>query len=177
MNFTEALGSNESVSEWDDAEMALKAALHHLRHLSQVWKAVLSRHVYHITLGNLVDTAFLMLLEPLFRAKEVSDPASRFVHYLFIEAIKNSTELFRTDEKTLDYDAEGLPKIAVKHAAEFGKLEAVGKFMVMRLDDVERGLEEGTFRCLTAKELSHLISAAFDESDKRRRLLNSLTSR
>ena len=35
VTFTEALGSNEPVSEWDDAETALKAALHHLQHLSQ----------------------------------------------------------------------------------------------------------------------------------------------
>jgi hypothetical protein len=173
VTFTEALGSNEPVSEWDDAETALKAALHHLQHLSQVWKTVLSRHVYHITMGNLVDTAFIMFLETVLKAEEISEPASRFVHYLFIEAVKSSKEVFRTDE----IGAEGLSEIASKNAVEFGKLEAVGLFMVMRLDDIERGLEEGTFRCLKAKELSKLISAAFDESDKRRRLLNLLTSR
>ena len=173
VTFTDALGSNEPVSEWDDAETALKAALHHLQHLSQVWKTVLSRHVYHIAMGNLVDTAFIMFLETVLKAEEISEPASRFVHYLFIEAVKSSTEVFRTDET----GADGLSEIASKNAVEFGKLEAVGLFMVMRLDDIERGLEEGTFRCLKAKELSKLISAAFDESDKRRRLLNLLTSR
>lgn len=163
------------MSEWDDAEIALKAALHHLRHLSQVWKKVLSRNVYNIALGNLVDTAFILFLEPVLKAKEISDQASRFVNFLFIEAVKSSAELFRTDETLVD--AEVLSKIAAKHAVEFGKLQAVGQFMVMRLDDVERGLGDGTFRCLKAKELSHLIAAAFDESDKRRRLINSLTSK
>ena len=175
-SFTNALGSNEAVSEWDDAETALKAALHHLRHLSKAWKKVLSRNVYHITMGNLVDTVFVFFLEPVLKASEISEPASRFVHYLFLEAVKNSVEVFRTDE-TVDDDVEGLFKVATKNAVEFEKLQAVGHFMVMRLDDVQRGLEEGKFGCVKAKELSSLIAAAFDESEKRRSLLNSLTTK
>ncbi len=173
--FTKALGSNESVSEWDEADTALKAALHHLRHLSNAWKKVLSRNVYHIAMGNLVDTVFVLFLEAVLKASEISDPASRFVHYLFLEAVKSSAEVFRTDESV--EDVEGLFKVAAKHAVEFEKLQAVGQFMVMRLDDIQRGLEEGKFRCVKAKELSHLIAAAFDDSEKRRSLLNSLTSK
>ena len=173
-SFTKALGSNESVSEWDDAETALKAAIHHLRHLSQAWKKVLSRNVYHIAMGNLVDTVFVLFLEPVMKAFEISDPASRFVHYLFLEAVKSSAELFRTDDSS--EDAEGLFKVAATHAVEFEKIKAVGQFMLMRLDDIQRGLEEGKFSCIKAKELSHLVAAAFDESEKRRSLLNSLNA-
>jgi centromere/kinetochore protein ZW10 len=171
--FTTALGSNESVSEFDDAEEALKAALHHLRHLSRAWKKVLSRNVYHIAMGNLVDTIFVLFLEPVLKASEISDPASRFVHYLFLEAVKSSVEVFRTDDNCVENE-EVLLKVAAKHAVEFEKVQAVGQFMLMRLDDVQRGLEEGKFRCVKAKELSHLIAATFDESEKRRSLLNSL---
>mmetsp|Transcript_14818 Transcript_14818/g.22892 ORF Transcript_14818/g.22892 Transcript_14818/m.22892 type:complete len:409 (+) Transcript_14818:2-1228(+) len=169
-SFTKALSSNESVSEWDDAETALKAAIHHLRHLSQAWKKVLTRNVYNIAMGNLIDTVFVLFLEPVLKAFEISDPASRFTHYLYLEAIKCTEELFHIDE-----GAEGLSKVAAIHAVEFEKLQAIGQFMVMRLDDIQRGLEEGIFRCVKAKELSHLITAAFDESEKRRSLLNSLT--
>ncbi len=169
-SFTKALSSNESVSEWDDAETALKAAIHHLRHLSQAWKNVLTRNVYNTAMGNLVDTVFVLFLEPVLKASEISEPASRFTHYLYLEAIKCSAELFHTDKSE-----DGLSKIAAKHAVEFEKLQVIGQFMVMRLDDIQRGLEEGQFRCVKAKELSHLIAAAFDESEKRRSLLNSLT--
>lgn len=51
-SFKEALSSNESVTEWDDAETALRAALYHLRHLCQSWRQVLSREVYHLTIGK-----------------------------------------------------------------------------------------------------------------------------
>jgi len=173
-SFTKALGSNESVSEWDDAETALKAAIHHLRHLSQAWKKVLSRNVYHIAMGNLVDTVFVLFLEPVMKAFEISDPASRFVHYLFLEAVKSSAELFRIDDSS--EGAEGLFKVAATHAVEFEKIKAVGQFMLMRLDDIQRSLEEGKFSCIKAKELSHLVAAAFDESEKRRSLLNSLNA-
>lgn len=53
-SFREALSSNESVTEWDDAESALRAALYHLRHLSQSWSQVLPRDVYHLAIGTLV---------------------------------------------------------------------------------------------------------------------------
>ena len=171
-SFTIALGSNESVSEWDDAETALKAAIHHLRHLSQAWKNVLTRNVYNIAMGNLVDTVFVLFLEPVLKAPEISEPASQFMHYLYLEAAKSSAELFLTDE-----GPEGLFKIAPKHALEFEKLQAIGQFMVMRLDDIQRWLEEGKFKSVKAKELSHLVAAAFDESEKRRSLLNSLTTK
>ena len=170
-----ALGSNESVSEWDDAETALRAALHNLRQLSQTWRKVLSRSVYCIAMGNLVDTVFVLFLEPLMKAKEISDPASKFLHYMLLEAIRTSAELFRTDNGNED---EGVRfSIAAKYASEFEKMQAIGQFMIMRLDDIERGLEGTTFRCVKAKELSHLIAATFDESEKRSYLLNSLASR
>ena len=50
-SFEQALSSNESVMEWDDAETALRAALYHLRHLSQSWSQVLARDVYHLAIG------------------------------------------------------------------------------------------------------------------------------
>lgn len=52
VSFKQALSSNESVSEWDDAETALRAALYHLRHLSQSWSQVLSCEVYHLAVGE-----------------------------------------------------------------------------------------------------------------------------
>ncbi|KAL7465659.1 hypothetical protein ACHAXS_005977 [Conticribra weissflogii] len=82
-NFVTALSSNESVTEWDDAETALRAALYHLRHLSQSWSQVLSRALYHLSMGNLVDTVFTMFLDPVLKASDITDPTSRFVHSLF----------------------------------------------------------------------------------------------
>ena len=55
-SFEEALSSNESVTEWDDAEIALRTALYHLRHLSQSWTHVLSRDVYHLAIGELTSS-------------------------------------------------------------------------------------------------------------------------
>merc|ERR1719203_1651947 len=67
-NFQNALASNESVTEWDDADTALRAALYHLRHLSQAWKLVLSRGVYHMSMGNLADLVFTLFLDPVLKA-------------------------------------------------------------------------------------------------------------
>ena len=74
-------------------------------------------------------------------------------------------------------DIQQRSQLAKKYCSLFGKAQAVLKFMAMRLDEIERGLEEGVFRSVTAKELSHLICAAFDESAKRTALLNSLVSK
>jgi len=40
-HFSAALGTNECVMEWNDAETAQSAGLFHIRHLSHVWKGFL----------------------------------------------------------------------------------------------------------------------------------------
>jgi len=183
-NFERALCSNESVSEWDDAETALSAALYHLRHLSQAWSQVLSRGVYHLAMGNLVDTVFSLFLDLVLTAEAITDPASRFVHSLFLDAARGAAEMFLvgapTSDVTMSMDTQQNMderfKIAHKYATLFDKLNAIGQFMIMRLDDVQRGLEEGLFRSVKAKELAHLVDATFDESDKRKSLLKALAA-
>ena len=164
-SFKQALGSNEPVTEWDDADTALRAALYHLRHLSQAWKVVLSRAVYHMSMGNLVDIMFQLFLDAVLGAENISEPAGRFVHSLLLDATKGTAEVFlveverKSDETTMNY------------STLFNKAQVVGQFMSMSLDNIERGLEDGVFRSLNAKELVHLISASFADSSKRTALL------
>mmetsp|Transcript_30414 Transcript_30414/g.58084 ORF Transcript_30414/g.58084 Transcript_30414/m.58084 type:complete len:1179 (-) Transcript_30414:121-3657(-) len=181
-NFVPALSSNESVTEWDDAETALRAALYHLKHLSQSWSQVLSREVYHLSMGNLVDTVFTMFLGPVLKASEITDPASRFVHSLYLDAGRGAANLFflgpmSTDSTSVLPMPEEKSSTVSKYAVMFNKMQAVGRFMVMRLDDIQRALGEGVFQSVTARELAHLISACFDESEKRSSLLNALASK
>jgi len=187
-NFQQALASNESVSEWDDAETALRAVLYHLRHLSQAWTPVLSRNVYHMSMGNLADLVFTLFLDPVWKAEDITEAASRFIHTLFLDMARGAAEMFLADsggaaptshqelsltENTMQHRFQ----VAKKFATLFEKSQAVGKFMAMRLSEIHRGLEEGVFRSVTARELSHLISAAFDDSEKRTALLNVLASK
>ncbi len=181
-NFVTALSSNESVTEWDDAETALRAALYHLRHLSQSWSQVLSREVYHLSMGNLVDTVFTMFLDPVLKASDITDPASRFVHSLFLDAGRGAADLFSlgptlTDVTRMPLMMEKKLSTVSKYSVMFNKLQAVGGFMVMRLEDIQRSLGEGVFQSVTARELIQLISACFDESEKRSSLLNVLASK
>ena len=184
-SFEQALGSNESVTEWDDADTALRAALYHLGHLSQAWKPVLSRGVYHMTMGNLVDLVLTLYLDAVIKAEDITESASRFVHSLLLDATKGTAEMFIVESldnsNHINMDSDDIQQqrsqLACKYCSLFGKAQAVLKFMAMRLDEIERGLEEGVFRSVTAKELSHLICAAFDESAKRTALLNSLVSK
>ena len=187
-NFQQALASNEAVSEWDDADTALRAALYHLRHLSQAWKQVLSRSVYHMSMGNLVDVVFTLFLDPVLKAEDITESASRFVHSLFLEMARGSAELFfvggggigEHSSSTIavhEQDHQQRIQLAKKYTNTFDKSQAVGQFMCMRLDEIQRGLEEGVFLSVTAKELSHLIAAAFDDSEKRMALLNALASK
>lgn len=181
-SFQQALASNESVTEWDDADMALRAALFHLRHLSQSWKLVLARDVYHMSMGNLVDLVLTLFLDPVLKSEAITEAASRFVHSLFFDAVRGAAEMFLvgrpgTDKTSTDAMQERGFQVTKKYAALFDKSRAVGQFMCMRLDEIQLGLEEGVFRSVTARELSHLITAAFDDSSKRSKLLNELALR
>lgn len=185
-NFEQALASNESVTEWDDADTALRAALYHLRHLSQTWKPVLSLGVYQMTMGNLVDLILTLFLDPVLKAKDITEPAGRFVHSLFLDASRGTAEVFLVgtpgnNDANVDHRAtnnmEQHFQLAKNYSTMFDKLRAVGQFMCMRLDEVQRGLEDGAFRCVTARELSHLLISTFEESVKRNEMLNVLASK
>ena len=194
-SFEKALSSNESVTEWDDADTALRASLYHLRHLSQAWKQVLARDVYHMSMGNLIDLVLILFVDPVLKAGDITESASRFVHSLFLDATRGAADLFLvdstpdntsindhvsqkiTDGTSTDFRQQRNFHVAKKYSNLFDKAQAVGQFMCMRLDEIQRGLEEGVFRSVTARELSHLIIAAFDDSRKRATLLNELASR
>lgn len=130
----------------------------------------------------MVDTIFALLLDPILSADAITDTASRFVHSLFLDAARECSEVFLLGI-SIPLDSTSNPNNTNKHigvvarySSLLEKLQCIGQFMVMRLDDISRGLEEGVFRCLTGKELSHLITATYDESPKRNALLKALAS-
>ena len=134
--------------------------------------------------GHLVDTIFTLILDPILSAEAITDASSRFVHSLFLEAAKGASEVFLVGESDApinpacnSVETGQLVKVAVKYPMLFDKLQCIGQLMIMRLDDITRGLEDGVFRSVTEKELSHLIMASYDESAKRNALLKALASK
>lgn len=138
-------------------------------------------------MGNLVDVALTLFLDPVLRSEAITEAASRFVHSLFFDAVRGAAEMFlvgadspKTNHtfKTSSDDLQQRSfQVTQKYSSLLNKSRAVGRFMLMRLDEIQLGLEEGVFRSVTARELSHLITAAFDDSSKRAAILNELASR
>ena len=145
-----------------------------------------------MSMGNLADVVFTLFLDPVLQAEDITEVASRFVHSLFLDAAGGVAEMFLVgggdDNETMDNgifmdDSNTMQRqqhqfqVATKYSVLFDKLQAVGRFMCMNLDEIQRGLEEGAFRSVTGRELSRLIAAAFDDSQKRLTLLNALASK
>lgn len=139
-----------------------------------------------MSMGNLIDLVLILFLDPVLKAGDITESASRFVHSLFLDAARGSAGLFLVDsadsqmmpdETSTDLRQQRIFQVAKKYSNLFDKAQAVGQFMCMRLDEIQRGLEEGVFRSVTARELSHLVIAAFDDSVKRATLLSNLASR
>ena len=167
----DALRENEGVVEWTDAETALQAGLYHLRHLSQSWWSTLSYDVYSRTMANLVDSLFSIYLEEVLKATDISEPACRFLSALFRDAVRGTAELF-----AIKQDFEESLREARKYCKSWKKFHAVGEFMDMSIADINVNLSEGTFREVTGVELSRLVTAVYEDSDKRRQLLNLLAN-
>merc|ERR1719232_2560602 len=146
--------------EWTEAEKAIRAAQYHLHHLSQCWEPVLCTDVYSRSMGSLVDTLISLVLDQVLQANDISEPATHFVSSLFRD-IQRSSEFFREP-----YEQE-----ARRYCHEWERFFAVGKFVDMSLSDINLALSEGIFRSITSQELSKLITAAFDDSAKRRNIL------
>lgn len=169
---SEALGSDEGVVEWTDAETALTAGLYHLRHLSQNWKNVLSYDVYSRTIGCLADSLFTLYLDKVFAAKDISVAGTHFVGSLFRDAVRGVTELFLSTAAS----PHEVTKEAKKFSALEDKFSAVGKFMDMSLQDISMGLSAGVFRETTGVELSRLVIAIFEDTEARAKILRLLGS-
>jgi hypothetical protein len=165
------LRENEGVVEWTEAETALKAGLHHLRHLSKAWWNVLSYEIYSRSMGTLVDTLFSFYLEEVMKAKDISEPASQFLNALFTYAINGAAEIFAINEGFDESVQE-----ATKHCKMWKKFHAIGEFMNMSIADINVKLSEGTFRGVSSSELSRLVCAVYEDTERRRKLLKLLTN-
>ena len=167
----DSLLSNEAVTEWTDAEMALQGGMYHLKHLSQSWWKVLSYEIYCRTMGNLVDTLFTLFLNELMKSKDISEPACHFVFSLFRDAIQGAAELFAMDQNVVDAMKE-----AARYSNTWHKFDAIGKFMNMSISDITMNLSKGTFREITSLELSRMVLAVFENSERRQKLLHQLAN-
>jgi hypothetical protein len=165
--FSTALGSNESVVEWYDAETALSGGLLHLRNLSRVWKGFLSHDVYGRAMGFLVDAMITLFLDGIFQAKEISEEACNFTGQLLSTMTRGVIDLFLESPMTL----EEAKKDTSIYSRNWDRLCAVEKFLSMSLVDVTVGLSDGTFTSITAPELSRLVVAVYQDSEKRRSVL------
>lgn len=165
----EALGSNEGVIEWTEAETALTSGIYHCRHLSRVWKTVLSHDVYGRTIGSLVDTLYKLYLDQIIGAKEISEQATHFVSALFRDALKSTSEFFGSPKDVVEATKEASRYCSLHH-----KFTAIGKFMDMTLTDITMGLSDGTFQSVSSSELTALVLAAYTDSPRRRSLIQLL---
>ena len=155
----DALQSNESLSEWTDAEEAMTKALYQVERLAKVWKPVLADGVFSRSIGYLMDTIFNLYLDQVLKATGISEPASRFAGALFRRGMQSGATM-------LGNDTEG--------CRAWDRFSAVGRFMDMSLSDIQVALADGVFRSVTGGELSKLIVATFDDTQKRHNLLQAL---
>jgi len=155
-----ALRSDEILAEWSEAETALTAGIYHLRHLFQAWKPVLSHDILTRSMWYLSDVVFTLFLDQVISAKDISADACTFVGTLFRKASYEIKELVGVE------DTSG--------SRVYDRFDAVGRFMDMSLADIQVGLADGVFRSVTGPELTRLIIATFDDSPKRRNLLDAI---
>ena len=163
--FHVALKSNEYLSEWSDAEMALQAGIYHIRHLVQNWKPpILAHDIFHRVIGYLVDVLLTMFLEEIEKATDISAAACPFLHSLLTNALE---ELDRVWEVCLNKK---------QYSRVWDRCQVFSLFMNMSIIDIQNSLSSGLFRSVTASELSHLITSCFDDTPKRRSLLQLISS-
>jgi len=161
----DALRANEAVMEWTEAEHAIRAAHYHLQKLSQAWKSILSQQVFGSSIGILIDTLLSLVLDQILHATDISEPATHFVSSLFSH-VERCSEFFHHPQ----------PQQAKKFCSQWERFYAVGKFVDMSLLDINLALSEGFFRSITSQELSKLITAVFDDSEKRRNIIRALSA-
>jgi hypothetical protein len=152
---------------WGEAETALRGCQHHLNQLLRVWKPTLSINVYNRAMGSIVNTVLFLFLRPVLEAEAISEAACTFVASLFRNAQMQCAALF--SEKGVNSTA-----LARDYCNLWGRFSAAGDFMNMSLADIKNAFANERFVYFSNKELSSLVIAVFDGSEKRDRLLQTL---
>jgi len=156
-SFGASLQSHHFVSEWSDFEAAVTDSLQHVRDLARVFKPLLSEEIYLKSIAYLADTVYDMILEQVFRAHKISSNAKQFVA---AQCVKVN-------------GSESIANVSLDSALQ-GRFKAVGLFLDMSLNEIEKGLGDGSFQKVTTVELAKLISCCHLDSAERSRLLQML---
>lgn len=169
--FGAALACDEIMAEWSDADQALDAGLYHLRHLHQAWLSILSDDILTRSMWYLSDVVFTLLLDQVMSANDISTTACQFVSTLFEKATYQIKELIVPEDTATNAQPQ---HNKTNKSRVYDRFYVVGQLMDMTLSDIQVGLSRGVFKNITGKELTGLIVATFDESPKRRNVINLL---
>ncbi len=163
---------------WSEAETAVRAIQLHFNLISRAWKGTLSMDVYFRSIGALIDVLLSVFLEPVLKADDISEAASQFIGSLFRSIQLQCVDLFSGDKINSSNDEANASNIIIaqKHCSVWDRFATVGDILQMSLSDIQDGLSIGKFVSITCFELSHLIMATFDDSEKRRNLLHALAA-
>jgi hypothetical protein len=162
------------------AEAALTTGLHHLKHLANVWKPILSQDVCRRSLCYLADVMFTLLLDQVTnKATDISESACPFVSTLFQRGSNGVSEILGGNHQQQHHGSntnKTSKNLAVSSCRVWDRFNAVGRFMNMNLGDVQIALGDGLFRSVSGPELARLIVATFADSPKRQKVLALLSS-
>ncbi len=163
---------------WSEAETAVRAVQLHFNLISRSWKDTLSRDVYYRGLGAVMDVFLSSFLDPVLKADEISESASQFVGSLYRSIQLQCGDLFSSGTYKQSFSKSksvSSTSIARNYCTVWDRFVTVGEILQMSLSDIQEGLPFGKFVTITGAELSHLIMATFDDSEKRRVLLQALS--
>ena len=168
-------------------EAAVAACLHHLHHLANLWQPVLSRRVYRLCMGRLLEHATTPLLKAVLGARDIAESATHRIHAALGDLGRAKDALLGPDGDPVRIavgDEAGAASSAAGASdccdSEEGlgawwlRLCTVRDLMVWRLDEINEHLAQGTFRHLSAEELCRLLEALFEDSPKLQRTLTAV---
>ncbi|ELR23268.1 uncharacterized protein ACA1_068520 [Acanthamoeba castellanii str. Neff] len=158
-------------------ERAMKRVVHHLTHLSRVWKDVLPRHVYLRTVGQLLDVALEDLIASFEKLEDISEEETHHLHELLSLLLDCSSFFTATAAEDEGGDSEGGQAVLAesgreeetkRHARRWSKFVKIVNMLESKLVIIVDAYVKGLMPEFEAEELKAIIRALFSDSPLRK---------
>lgn len=171
------LGDTHLRSRYAEVERSLKRVMHHLTHLSRVWKDVLPRHIYLRAIGSLLDGVLEHLTLQFEKLQDISEEETHHLHKLlsaffdcsFFFSPRSAAER-RADREAEEEEIEKERRqdMTKRYAHSWSKFVKMVNILDSKLVVIVDAYVKGLMPEFKAEELKAIICALFSDSPLRK---------
>ncbi|ELU07623.1 hypothetical protein CAPTEDRAFT_135408, partial [Capitella teleta] len=158
------------------AKLAVQNMMHHLRHISTIWRDVLPKVIYYRGIGHLLHSAVTDIIKCVLAIEEFSVDDCESLQEVLSIIVESAVDLFRLEESS-----QGNPEVVIhEYVPCWMRFKELGRLLGYSLQQMSDRWADGKGPLavhFTGHEVAQIVVAIFENTSKRDALLAQLRSR